>query len=125
MARRPADIPRSTPAPGPFSAAVEGTPVFFLSGQVGEDPETGALVDGGAAAQARQALTNVLAVLAAIGKSEADVLRVGMYLTDMGDFQAVNAVYTEFFSAPYPARTAIGVAALPLGALVEADVVVG
>ena len=66
-----------------------------------------------------------MSVLAAIGKSEADVLRVGVYLADMGDFAAVNAVYEEFFTAPYPARTAIGVAALPLVALVEADVVVG
>jgi 2-iminobutanoate/2-iminopropanoate deaminase len=123
MPRRAADIPTS--APLPFSVAVEGTPTFFLSGQVGEDPATGALVDGGAAAQARQLLTNVMAVLAALGKSEADVLRVGVYLVDMADFAAVNAVYEEFFTAPYPARTAIGVAALPLGALVEADVVVG
>ena len=123
MPRRAADIPSSTPLP--FSAAVEGTPTFFLSGQVGEDAETGELVDGGAAAQARQLLTNVMATLAAIGKSEADVLRVGVYLADMADFADVNAVYQEFFTAPYPARTAIGVAALPLGALVEADVVVG
>jgi len=125
MPRRAADIPRATPSGLPFSAAVEGTPVFFLSGQVGEDPETGELVGGGAAAQARQLLTNVLSVLAAIGKSEADVLRVGVYLADMADFAEVNAVYREFFTAPYPARTAIAVAALPLGALVEADVVVG
>jgi 2-iminobutanoate/2-iminopropanoate deaminase len=123
MPRRAADIPSSTPLP--FSAAVEGTPTFFLSGQVGEDPGTGELVGGGAAAQARQLLTNVMATLAAIGKSEADVLRVGVYLADMADFADVNAVYQEFFTAPYPARTAIGVAALPLGALVEADVVVG
>jgi len=125
MPRRAADIPRATPSPGPFSAAVEGSPTVFLSGQVGEDPETGELVDGGAAAQARQLLTNVMSVLAALGRTEADVLRVGVYLTDMADFAAVNAVYEEFFTAPYPARTAVAVAALPLGALVEADVVVG
>lgn len=123
MPRRAADIP--APPSLPFSVAVEGTPTFFLSGQVGEDPRTGALVEGGAAAQARQLLTNVLSVLAAIGKTESDVLRVGVYLTHMADFAAVNAVYQEFFTAPYPARTAIAVAALPLGALVEADVVVG
>ena len=125
MARRAADIPRPTPPPGPFSAAGEGTPTFYLSGQVGEDPQTGKLVAGDAADQARQSLTNVMAVLAAVGKSEADVLRVGLYLTDMADFAAVNAVYREFFAEPYPARTAIGVAALPMGALFEADVVVG
>jgi 2-iminobutanoate/2-iminopropanoate deaminase len=66
-----------------------------------------------------------MAVLTAAGKTEADVLRVGLYLTDMADFSAVNAVYQEFFSAPYPARTAVCVAGLPLGALVEADVIVG
>jgi 2-iminobutanoate/2-iminopropanoate deaminase len=125
MPRRAADVPRPTPPPGPFSAAVEGTPAFFLSGQVGEDPRTGELVAGGVGAQARQSLTNVMSVLAAVGKSEADVLRVGLYLTDMADFAEVNAVYREFFTEPYPARTAVAVAALPLGALFEADVVVG
>jgi len=110
---------------GPFSPAVAGTPTLFLSGQVAEDRATGQMVGEDAATQVRQVLTNVMAVLAAAGKTEADVLRVGLYLTDMADFSAVNAVYQEFFSTPYPARTAVCVAGLPLGALVEADVIVG
>jgi 2-iminobutanoate/2-iminopropanoate deaminase len=104
---------------------VTGTPTVFVSGQIGQDPETDELAAGDAAAQARQALTNLHAVLVAAGKTEADVIRVGVYLADMADYAAVNAVYAEFFSAPYPARTAIAVAALPLGALVEVDAVVG
>jgi 2-iminobutanoate/2-iminopropanoate deaminase len=116
---------RIAPAVGPFSAGVTGTPTLFLSGQVAQDPETGKLVGEDAAGQARQALTNLHAALEAAGKTEADVIRVGVYLADMADFAAVNAAYADFFSPPYPARTAIAVAGLPLGALVELDVVVG
>jgi 2-iminobutanoate/2-iminopropanoate deaminase len=108
---------------GPFSAAVHAAPQLFLSGQVGQDPKTGRLVDGDVEAQARQVFTNVMSILKAAGKTETDVIRVGVYLTDMADFASVNDVYSEFFTAPYPARTAIAVAALPLGARVEADVV--
>jgi reactive intermediate/imine deaminase len=112
----------ATPA-GPFSIAVTGTPALFLSGQVAQDPTTGTLVGADAAAQARQIFDNLQLILAATGRSEADVIRVGLYLADMGDFAAVNAVYSEFFSPPYPARTAIAVRTLPLGALVEVDAV--
>lgn len=115
----------TTPAIAPFSTAVNGTPTLFISGQVGLNPDTGELTGDDAAGQLRQALSNLGGVLQAAGKSEADVLRIGLYLTDMADFAAVNAVYEDFFSAPYPARTAIGVAALPLGALVEVDAFVG
>lgn len=109
----------------PFSAAVSGAPTLFISGQVGLHPETGELTGGDTAGQLGQALSNLRDVLHAAGKTEADVLRIGLYLTDMADFAAVNAVYQGFFSAPYPARTAIAVAALPLGARVEVDAVVG
>jgi 2-iminobutanoate/2-iminopropanoate deaminase len=125
MPRTPVTSDRIAPAVGPFSAAVLGTPSAYLSGQIAQDPTTGELVGDDAATQARQVLTNVMAVLDAAGKTERDVLRVGLYLTDMADFGAVNAVYQEFFTAPHPARTAIAVAGLPRGALVEADVVVG
>lgn len=108
---------------GPFSAGVRATPQLFLSGQIGQDPETGRLVEGDAKDQARQVFTNVMSVLDAAGKTETDVIRVAVYLTDMADFAAVNEVYSDFFTAPYPARTAIAVSALPLGARVEADVV--
>jgi 2-iminobutanoate/2-iminopropanoate deaminase len=125
MSRTPVTSDRIAPAVGPFSAAVLGAPTGFLSGQIAQDPTTGDLVGHDAAAQARQVLANVGAVLDAAGKTERDVLRVALYLTDMADFAAVNAVYEDYFTAPYPARTAIAVAGLPRGALVEVDVVLG
>ena len=108
----------------PFSVAVRGG-LLFLSGQVAQDPATGELIDGDAGQQADQVLRNLATTLAAIGKDMADVIRVGVYLTDMSQFDAMNEAYRRHFNEPYPARTAIGVAALPLGAAVEMDVVVG
>ena len=114
------------PASGlPFSVAVRRGGVLFLSGQVAQDPATGELVDGDVAQQAEQILRNIAATLAAIGKDLDDVIRVGVYLTDMSQFGAMNEAYRRHFAEPCPARTAIGVAALPLGAAVEMDVVVG
>ena len=108
------------PASGlPFSVAVRGGGLLFLSGQVAQDPATGELVDGDIAQQADQILRNIAATLAAIGKDLDDVIRVGVYLTDMSQFGAMNEAYRRHFAEPYPARTAIGVAALPLGAAVE------
>jgi len=109
----------------PFSVAVRGGGLLFLSGQVAQDPATGELIDGDAGQQADQVLRNLATTLAAIGKDMADVIRVGVYLTDMSQFDAMNEAYRRHFNEPYPARTAIGVAALPLGAAVEMDVVVG
>ena len=123
MARETFTSDRIGPAAGPFSQAVKGGEAIYLSGQVGNDPATGRLVDGGVAAQAEQALRNLAAVLEAAGRTLDDVVRVGVYLTDMGDFAAMNEVYARAFEAPYPARTTIGVAALPLGAAVEIDMV--
>ena len=108
---------------GPFSPAARGGGAVFVSGQVAQDPATGALIDGDVARQADQALRNLAAVLEAAGKGLDDVVRVGVYLTDMADFAAMNEVYRRHFQAPYPARTAIGVAALPLGAAVEFDAI--
>lgn len=114
------------PAPvGPFSLGVRGGAVLFLSGQVAQDPAGGQLIDGDAAQQAEQILINITTALATAGKHLDDVLRVGVYLTDMADFGSVNEVYARHFSEPFPARTAIAVSALPLGAAVEMDVVVG
>jgi 2-iminobutanoate/2-iminopropanoate deaminase len=110
---------------GPFSAAIRRDGLTFLSGQVAQDPSTGALVEGDITAQAEQVFRNLIAVLEAAGKTLDDVVRVGVYLTDMNNFAAVNNVYGRFFTEPYPARTAIGVAALPLGAAVEIDAIVG
>ena len=108
---------------GPFSPAVRGGDALFVSGQVAQDPATGELIDGDVARQADQALRNLAAVLEAAGKGLDDVVRVGVYLTDMADFAAMNEVYRTHFQAPYPARTAIAVAALPLGAAVEFDAI--
>ena len=105
----------------PFSVAVRGGGLLFLSGQVAQNPDTGELTDGDVAQQADQILRNIAATLAAIGKDLDDVIRVGVYLTDMSKFGAMNEVYRRHFGEPYPARTAIGVAALPLGAAVEMD----
>ncbi len=110
---------------GPFSAAVQSNGFTFLSGQIAQDPASGALIDTDTAGQAEQIFRNLTAVLEAAGKSLDDVVRVGVYLTDMADFRAVNEVYERHFTSPCPARTAIAVAALPLGAAVEIDAIVG
>ncbi len=108
---------------GPFSPAVRAGEFVYLSGQVAQDPATGRLIDGDATAQTEQIFANLEAVLRAAGKTLADVVRAGVFLTDMTDYAAMNAVYARHFEAPYPARTAIAVAALPLGAAVEIDIV--
>jgi 2-iminobutanoate/2-iminopropanoate deaminase len=113
------------PSIAPFSLGVRGGGLLFLSGQVAQDPATGELIDGDVRRQAGQILRNIATALEAAGKDLGDVLRVGVYLTDMSDFAAMNEVYREHFAEPYPARTAIGVAALPLGAAIEIDAVVG
>ena len=116
--------PELTPPVGPFSQAIEVGGFIFFSGQVGQDPATGKLVAGGVAAEAERIFQNLSAVLRAAGKGFDDVVRAGVYLTNMSDYAAVNGIYARHFSQPFPARTAIGVAALPLGACVEIDLVV-
>jgi 2-iminobutanoate/2-iminopropanoate deaminase len=108
----------------PFSVAVRGGGLLYFSGQVATDPVTDELIEGDVAEQTEQVLRNLAAALALAGKDLGDVVRVGVYLTDMSQFGAMNDVYREHFAEPYPARTAIGVAALPFGAVVEMDVVV-
>ncbi len=125
MTREAITTDKIAPAVGPFSAGVRRDGFTFLSGQIAQDPATGQLVDGDAAAQAEQLLRNLASVVEAAGKTLDDVIRVGVYLTDMTDFAAVNSVYAKFFTAPYPARTAIAVVALPLGAAVEMDAIIG
>ena len=109
---------------GPFSSGVRAGELIFLSGQVAQDPATGKLITGDVSAQAEQIFRNFGAVLRAAGKTFADVVRVGVYLTNIGDYPALNAVYGRHFEASYPARTAIAVSALPLGAVVEMEFVV-
>jgi 2-iminobutanoate/2-iminopropanoate deaminase len=108
---------------GPFSLAVRGTNAIYLSGQVGQDPVTGRLVAGGVREQTVRALENIRTILEAAGRSLDDVLRVGIFLTDMKDFAVVNEIYATYFVAPYPARTTVAVSALPLGAAVEIEAV--
>lgn len=108
---------------GPFSPAIVDNGPVYTSGQVAQDPNTGQLIDGGVAAQTAQAINNIEAVLAAAGKSLADVVKVNVYLADMKSFAEMNKVYAACFAAPYPARTTVAVAELPLGAAVEIEVV--
>lgn len=108
---------------GPYSQAVQVGNTIYTSGQIPLDPATGELVAGDIDAQARRVFDNLRAVIEAAGASFADVARVGIYLTDLSNFAAVNAVMAEYFQQPYPARSTIGVAALPRGAQVEVDLV--
>jgi len=114
---------RIAPSVGPFSAAVRAGDLLFLSGQVALDPATGKLVGGDIGAQTEQIFANISAVLEAAGKSFDDVMKTTVYLADMKDFGAMNAVYARYFQTPYPARTTIQAAGLPLGAAVEIEVV--
>jgi len=107
---------------GPYSHAVQMEGVVYTSGQLGVDPQTGKLADT-VQAQAKQALENLSAVLAASGASLADVVKTTVFLKDMADFAAVNQIYAEFFTENCPARSCVQVAALPMGGLVEIEAV--
>jgi 2-iminobutanoate/2-iminopropanoate deaminase len=116
--------PDAPAAIGPYSQGVAVGGLVFTSGQLGIDPATGEFAGTTARDQARQALLNVGAVLAAAGLGPADVAKVTVFLADIADFAAVNAVYAEFFTGPVlPARSAVQVAALPKGGLVEIEAV--
>jgi len=124
MTQRKAIRTEGAPSPiGPYEQAVAAGSLVFLSGQIGFDPATGKMVEGGVEEQTRQVLENMKAVLEAAGASLASVVRVGVYLADMADFQKMNAVYSEYMSEAKPARSAIAVKALPAGALVEMDAI--
>jgi 2-iminobutanoate/2-iminopropanoate deaminase len=116
--------PELAPPVGPFSHAIEVGGFLYVSGQVGQDPGTGRVVEGGVVAETERVLRNLSAVLQAAGRSFDQVARAAVYLTNINDFAAMNGVYARYFSQPFPARTTIGVAALPLGACVEIDLVV-
>jgi 2-iminobutanoate/2-iminopropanoate deaminase len=105
---------------GPYSPAVLYGNLIFVSGQVGRDLSTGKLAEG-IEAQTEHALKNIEMILAEANRTLNHALRVGVYLTDMAHFTRMNTIYEKYFSKPYPARTTIGVAALPGGALVEID----
>ena len=124
MSKTAITAPELTPPVGPFSQAIEVDGFIYFSGQVGQDPTTGKLVAGGIAAETERIFRNLSAILKAAGRSFDDVVRAGVYLTSMSDFVAMNGIYAKHFSQPFPARTTIAVAALPLGACVEIDLVV-
>lgn len=112
-------------SPGlPFSAAVRGPGVLYLSGQVGLDPSTGRLISGDVAAQTARTLDNIRTLLESFGSSMDEVLRVGVYLMSMQSFTAMNEVYARYFREPFPARTTVAVKELPLGAGVEIEMTV-
>ena len=119
---RPIKTSNAPEAIGPYSQAVDsGAGLVFLSGQLPIDPATGAFPEGGVKEQTRQSLLNVAAILREAGLGLGSVVKTTVYLSDMGDFAAMNGVYAEFFSAPFPARSAVAVKALPKGALVEIE----
>ena len=116
--------PELTPPVGPFSQAIKVGGFIYFSGHIGQDPTTGKLVAGGIAAETERVFQSLSAVLKEAGKGFDDVVRVGVYLTSMSDYAALNGIYSKHFSQPFPARTVIAVAALPRGACVEIDLVV-
>ncbi|MBK8469515.1 MAG: Rid family detoxifying hydrolase [Candidatus Phosphoribacter sp.] len=123
MTRTAVDAPPAPAVVGPYSHAVRHGDLLFLSGQAPFHPETGTVVEGGIDAQTRQVFANLGAVLSSAGATFDDVLKANVYLTNLDDFQAVNVIYAEHFTEPYPARTTIGVAGLPLGIVVEIELV--
>ncbi len=123
MPRQPIATDSAPAAIGPYSQAVRSGNQVFLSGQIPLDPATGQLVEGDIATQSRRVFDNLSAVCAAAGGSLDQVVRVGIYLMDLGDFAAVNAVMADYFTAPYPARSTIQVSGLPRGARVEVDAI--
>ena len=122
MAKKAITTPKAKTI-GPYSAAIESGELVFVSGQIPLDPLAGKLVAGDIAAQTRQAVENVKAILAAAGLTFAHVVKTTIVLTSMQDFAAVNDVYKSYMAEPYPARSTIAVAALPMGARVEIEMI--
>ncbi|MGP1590741.1 MAG: RidA family protein [Prevotella sp.] len=115
---------QTTKAPaaiGPYSQAVEANGFVFASGQLGINPATGEFVEGDVQAQTRQALTNARAIMNEAGLDLNNVIKTTVFLSDMANFAAMNEIYSEFFSEPYPARSAVAVKTLPKNALVEVE----
>jgi reactive intermediate/imine deaminase len=125
MSRQIIHTVKAPAALGPYSQAVRHGDLVFLSGQVAIDPASGKLVEGGIEAQARQVFRNLRAVCQEAGRDLDSILKLTIYLVDLGNFAKVNAVMAELFTAPYPARATIGIGALPLSAEVEVEAVLG
>ena len=123
MTRQIIATDRAPAAIGPYSQAVRAGDTVYFSGQIPLDPATGNVVEGDITAQTRRVFDNLVAVAQAAGGSLAQFVRVGIYVTDLANFAAVNAVMAEYFQAPYPARATVEVSALPKGVQVEVDAV--
>lgn len=119
----PIHTDRAPQAIGPYVQAIRVGPFLFLSGQIGIDPETGRLVEGGIREQTEQVLKNLEAVLAAAQASLGNVVKTTVYLADLGEFQQMNEVYAQYFSSWKPARATVEVSRLPMGARVEIEAV--
>lgn len=115
--------PKAPAAIGPYSQAIKAGNLIYTSGQIPIDPTTGLFAEGGIKEQTRQSLRNVQAILEEAGLTMGNVVKTTVFMADMNDFADMNAVYAEFFSEPYPARSAVAVKTLPKGALVEIEVV--
>ena len=119
---KPINTPNAPAAIGPYSQAIDsGCGLFFVSGQLPIDPATGAFPEGGVAQQTRQSILNAQAILKEAGLELSNVVKTTVFLADMRDFGAMNEVYGQFFTQPFPARSAVAVKTLPKGALVEIE----
>ena len=119
---KPVNTPNAPAAIGPYSQAIDsGCGLVFVSGQLPIDPATGAFPEGGVAQQTRQSILNAQAILKEAGLELSQVVKTTVFLADMGDFAAMNEVYGQFFTQPFPARSAVAVKTLPKGALVEIE----
>ncbi|MHB9152396.1 MAG: RidA family protein [Spirochaetales bacterium] len=123
MPKRSFNAKNAPAALGPYSHAVVSGDLIFLSGQLGLDPSTNALAPGGIKAETRQSLGNIASILGELGLSTNDVVKTTVFLRDMGDFAAMNAVYGEFFPKDCPARSTVQVAALPKNGAVEIEAI--
>lgn len=118
------DTAKAPAAIGPYSQAIEANGMLFCSGQIPINPATGALVEGGIKEQTRQVFRNITEVLAEAGTDLSHVVKTTVFLSDMANFASMNEVYAEYFSRPFPARSAVAVRELPKGSLVEIEVLV-
>ena len=123
MQTGPVHTDHAPAAVGPYSQGFWAGELFYSAGQVALDPATGSMVEGDISAQAERVMVNLRAVLDEAGLTFADVVKTTIFLSDMGDFGAVNEVYAKSFDPPYPARSTVAVGALPLGARVEIEVI--
>ncbi len=121
--KRTISTTKAPAAIGPYSQAVQVGNLVYTSGQIPIDPATSLFVEGGVKEQTRQSLANVKAILEEAGLTMGDVVKTTVFMADMNDFAEMNSVYETFFTAPYPARSAVAVKTLPKGALVEIEVV--